>query len=197
MKVFISAQEIVIVASSFGVQLSGLMWKLSKWLSCLIRFLISYCSVQKFCFSDSDPLYAWAFFFFFFFALHLLVVKFGILYSIWPDIGPGVRVFANGPGDLGSIPGRVIPKTQKMVLDASLLNTQHYKVRIKGKVEQSREGVAPSPTPWCSSYRKGSLRVTLDYGPQLYLTYLYSIRSTMFFCLRLIQLAWRILSSVA
>ena len=55
-----------------------------------------------------------------------------------------------------------------MVLDASLLNTQHYKVRIKGKVEQSREGIAPSPTPWCSSYRKGSLRVTLDYGRQLY-----------------------------
>ena len=79
------------------------------------------------------------------------------------------RVSTNGPGDLGSIPGRVIPKTQKMVLDASLLNTQHYKVRIKGKVEQSREGVAPSPTPWCSSYRKGSLRVTLDYGRQLYL----------------------------
>ena len=82
---------------------------------------------------------------------------------------PRVRVFANGPGDLGSIPGRVIPKTQKMLLDASLLNTQHYKVRIKGKVEQSREGVAPSPTHWCSSYRKGSLRVTLDYGRQLYL----------------------------
>ena len=49
------------------------------------------------------------------------------------------RVFANGPGDLGSIPGRVIPKTQKMVLDASLLSSQHYKVRIKGKVEHSRE----------------------------------------------------------
>ena len=28
------------------------------------------------------------------------------------------------------IPGQVIPKTQKMVLDA---NTQHYKVWIKGK----------------------------------------------------------------
>ena len=54
-----------------------------------------------------------------------------------------------------------------MVLDASLLNTQHYKVRIKGKVEQSREGVAPSPTHWCSSYRKRILRVTLDYGRQL------------------------------
>ena len=50
-----------------------------------------------------------------------------------------VRVFANGPGDLGSIPGRVIPKTLKMVLDTSLLNTQQYKVRIKDKVEQSRE----------------------------------------------------------
>ena len=40
---------------------------------------------------------------------------------------------------LGSIPGRVIPKTEKMVLDASLLNPQHYKVRIKSKVKQSRE----------------------------------------------------------
>ena len=50
-----------------------------------------------------------------------------------------VCVFANGPEDQGSIPGRVIPKTKKMVLDASLLNTQHYKIRIKGKVEQSRE----------------------------------------------------------
>ena len=127
-----------------------------------------------------------------------------------------------------------ISKTQKMVLDTSLLNTQRYKVRIKGKVEQSREksstlpytfyfiygftgplakgveyspmvqetrvqsqdesyqrlkkwylmmpcltlsiiryisrvkwcnpgkGVVPSPTPWCSSYRKGSLQVILD-----------------------------------
>ena len=105
-----------------------------------------------------------------------------IIYYI-PDIGLAVRVFANGPGDLGSVPGRVIPKTQKMVLDASLLNTQHYKVRIKGKVEQSREGVAPSPTPWCSSYRKGSLRVTLDYGRQLYFTYYYLLLSL--FCLLL------------
>ena len=43
------------------------------------------------------------------------------------------RVFDNGPGDRGSIFGRVIPKTQKMVLDAALLNTQHSNVRIKGK----------------------------------------------------------------
>ena len=39
------------------------------------------------------------------------------------------RVFGNGPGDWGSIPGQVIPKTQKMVLDAALLSTQYYKVK--------------------------------------------------------------------
>ena len=49
------------------------------------------------------------------------------------------RMFGKGPGDQISITGRVIPKTKKMVLDAALLNTQHYKVRIKGKLEQSRE----------------------------------------------------------
>ena len=80
------------------------------------------------------------------------------------------RVFANGPGDLGSIPGRVIPKTLKMVLDTSLLNIQQYKVRIEGKVEQIQiryvsrvkwsnpgKGVACSPSYW-----KGSLQVALD-----------------------------------
>ena len=41
------------------------------------------------------------------------------------------KVFANGPRDWDSIPGRVTPKIQKMVLNATLLSTQHYKVRIK------------------------------------------------------------------
>ena len=50
-----------------------------------------------------------------------------------------VRVFASGPGDLGSISGRIIQKTQNMVLDAALLSTQYFKVRIKVKEEQSRE----------------------------------------------------------
>ena len=48
-------------------------------------------------------------------------------------------VFANGPGDQRSIQGRVMPKTQKMVRHVILLNTQHYKVWIKCKVEQSYE----------------------------------------------------------
>ena len=38
-------------------------------------------------------------------------------------IGLKSRVFSNGLEDGGSIPSRVIPKTQKMVLDATLLNT--------------------------------------------------------------------------
>ena len=46
---------------------------------------------------------------------------------------------------LGSIPGRVIPKTLKMELDTTLLNTQHYKVRFKGKVEQSWEWSSALP----------------------------------------------------
>ena len=42
-------------------------------------------------------------------------------------------------------PGQVIPKTQKMMLDVSLLNTQYCKVRIKDKVEQSREMISAFP----------------------------------------------------
>ena len=53
-------------------------------------------------------------------------------------IGLVARAFVNGPGDLGSIPSRVIQKTFKMVLDTSLLNIQQYKVVIKSKVERSR-----------------------------------------------------------
>ena len=58
--------------------------------------------------------------------------------------------FANGLGDQDSIPGRVIPKTQRMLLDTSLLNTQHYKVCIKSKVGQSRErsSILPYTSVW-------------------------------------------------
>ena len=56
------------------------------------------------------------------------------------------------PRSIGSIPGHVIPKTLKMVFDTSLLNIQQYKVRIKGKVERSREKSKPSPTLRCGTY---------------------------------------------
>ena len=55
-------------------------------------------------------------------------------------IGMVGRVFANVSeemlpfsGNQNSIRHRVILKTQKIILDTSLLNTQHYKVEIKGK----------------------------------------------------------------
>ena len=42
-------------------------------------------------------------------------------------------VFANGPGEQGSIAGVDVPKSQKLILNAALFKTQRYKVRIKGK----------------------------------------------------------------
>ena len=64
------------------------------------------------------------------------------IYDLLYIIGVVGRVLANRSGDRSSIPGRVIPKTQKMVLDASLLNIQHYKVRIKGKLGNPGKAVA-------------------------------------------------------
>ena len=55
------------------------------------------------------------------------------------------KVYVNGLGDWGSIPGQVMSKTQKMVIDSTLLSTQHNKVRIKGKVEQSWEWSSALP----------------------------------------------------
>ena len=54
-------------------------------------------------------------------------------------IGLVSKVFASGQRDRNLISSRVIPKIQKMVIDTPLLNTRHYKVRINGKVEQSRK----------------------------------------------------------
>ena len=58
-----------------------------------------------------------------------------VCYIMNRAIGLMNRVFSNGPGDRDLIPGRVIPKTQKIVLDTALLNTQHYKVRVNIKKE--------------------------------------------------------------
>ena len=84
-----------------------------------------------------------------------------------------VSVFANGLGELGSIPGRVIPKTLKMVLDTSLLTLST--IRYLSRVKWSNQGkwVAPFPTLWFSSHWKGSLLVVLDYGRQLFYFNLY------------------------
>ena len=43
--------------------------------------------------------------------------------NLFSAIGLMSWVFANGPEDWGSIPRRVISKTQKMVFDVALLST--------------------------------------------------------------------------
>ena len=85
-----------------------------------------------------------------FFHLWMRLFFFRFIYLFELDMPIVGRVFANGPEDLGSMPRRVISKTLKMVLDTSLLNTQQYKVRIKAKVEQSRERscVLPYTSVW-------------------------------------------------
>ena len=65
--------------------------------------------------------------------------------------------------------GCVIPKTLEMVLDTSLLNTQQYKVRIEGKVEQSRERRSALGVV---AIEKGAFWSPSTKGRQLYLLYL-------------------------
>ena len=65
------------------------------------------------------------------------------LFVLNQAIGIMVRVFANGLGDQGSIPGQAISKTQKNGTWCHL--AQHYKVQIKGKVEQCSEWSSALP----------------------------------------------------
>ena len=82
-----------------------------------------------------------------------------------------VRVFANGPGDQGSISGPVIPKTKKWYLMPPCLTLNIIKYVSRVKCSSPQKGVAPFPPPWCSRYQKGIHRVTLDYGRQLYVLF--------------------------
>ena len=76
------------------------------------------------------------------------------------------RLFANGPGDRGSIPGFAIPKTLKLYLIPPCLTLSNTRYVSRVKWSNPRKGVARFPTPWCCSYWKGSLLVALDYGRQ-------------------------------
>ena len=58
-------------------------------------------------------------------------------------------MFASGPGEFN--PRSTYTKDLNIVLDAALLYTQYYKVRIKGKVEQFRELSSAFFTPRCFS----------------------------------------------
>ena len=68
-------------------------------------------------------------------------------------IGLVGRVFANGSGDWGSIPGRDIQKTFKkwyLIPPCLTLSIIRYVSRVKRS--NPRKGVAPSSTSQCSSY---------------------------------------------
>ena len=64
-------------------------------------------------------------------------------------------------------------RLKKMVLDSTLLNTQHYKVRIKGKVQQSREWSSTLPLYLVVvAIEKGTFGSPSTKGRQLYLLYI-------------------------
>ena len=89
----------------------------------------------------------------------------------------------------GSISGWVIPKTKKMVLGTSLLNTQHYKVQIKGRWSNPGTRVASFQTPRCCSYWKWNLLVALDHGRPTYCIYIY-IYIYIYICIYPTPLPW-------
>ena len=94
------------------------------------------------------------------------------VYLSWPS-EKSVRY---GPRRTRFNPSSSHTKDSKMVQDASLLNTRHYKVRIKGKWRNPEKGVAPSPIPRCSSKWNRSLQVALDDRHQILQLYIYRHR---------------------
>ena len=87
------------------------------------------------------------------------------------------RVFANGPGDMGSIPGRVIPKKfKKWYLVPPWLTLSNIRYVSRVKWSNPRKGIVTSPTPRCCSYWKGSFLVAVDYSRQFYFIYIDNIK---------------------
>ena len=84
------------------------------------------------------------------------------------------RVFANSPGDQGSMTGRVIPNTQKWYLMPPCLTLSIIRYVSRVKWINPRKGVAPSPTPRCSSYWKGSPRL---WSPTLLYLFIFKLRN--------------------
>ena len=99
----------------------------------------------------------------------LIGVKYTI--SLNRHIGLVGRAFANGPGDLGSVPGHT-KCLYKWYLIPPCLTLSKISFVSRVKWSNPGKGVTSSLTPWCSSYWKGNLLFALDYGRQLYFIYL-------------------------
>ena len=82
---------------------------------------------------------------------------FDYIYYIYQLIGLMGRGFASGPGDQRLL-------KWYLILSCLILSSIRYVSRVKWS--KSKKGVAASLTPWCNSYLKGSLLVTLDYSRQ-------------------------------
>ena len=67
-------------------------------------------------------------------------------------IGLVGSVFSNSPGELGSIPGRIIPKTLEWYLILSFLTLSNMRYVSRVRWRNPRKGVAPSSTPQYSSF---------------------------------------------
>ena len=78
------------------------------------------------------------------------------------DIMVSVRQW---PGRSGLNPRSSHAKDSKWYLMLSCLTLSIIRYVSRVKWSNPGNGVVPSPTPRCSSYRKGSPRVNLDYGP--------------------------------
>ena len=73
----------------------------------------------------------------------------------WHNIGSLAKWLECSP--TGFSPWLSHIKSSKMVIDASFLNIQHYKVRIKDKWSNPKKGVVPTAISRDSSYRKKPL----------------------------------------
>ena len=78
------------------------------------------------------------------------------------------RVFANGSEAGVQSPVESFQRLKKWYLVPPCLTLSIIRLGSRMKLSNPGNGVVPSPTPRCSSYWKGSLRVTLDYCRQLY-----------------------------
>ena len=141
---------------SFFLSFLFLLFSVSITLTWMILHLLLFATLWLFLISSS-----------------LIIFIYIYIYIYISTLAQWLKCSSNGPGDQGPIPGWVIPKSQKMVLDASLLNTQYYKVRIKGKLSNPGKGVVPSPTFQCSSYWKWAFGSPSTMISQLIYIYIY------------------------
>ena len=127
----------------------------------------------------------WSFFFFFFFFFFLIKPKkykvLGlVLVSSFNHLmayqtahsGQSVRQWSGRPGfnprSSHTKDFKKKKKKKKWYLIPPYLTLSNIRYGSRVKWSNPGKGVAPSPTPWCSSYWKGSLWVALDNSGQLY-----------------------------